>query len=513
VRARLSVALHAVSVRRAKKWALKNISLDLKAGGHWALVGANGSGKTQLLKLIAGDVWPTPTGRERLVYELRGLPLFADEAKQRIAYLGSELQDKYARYGWNPSVRDLLATGLHRTDLKLAPTTAAERRKISATLSECGLAPLAGRGFSSLSYGQKRIALLARALCQAPDWLLLDEFYNGLDDRHRARIDDMLAAAGAKGCSWIAAAHRAVDVPRGTRGVIELEAGRLKGLRALGPAALARLKREAGENRARRRPVRRRLGAAAAGRAATGRAAAGLPATGLPATGQPLIRLRRVSLFVDYKRVLREVDWELRGGEHWAVFGENGAGKTSFLKLLYGDLSPALGGHIERTGHPRGAAIAEWKRRIGYVSPELQTDYASNVTVRDLVVSGRYASIGLADAPTAEDSSAADRWLRFFKLASFADRRPGELSYGQVRRALIARALAAGPRILLLDEPLTGLDPTQRAFFKGLLGRLMGPQLTLVVAVHHPEDLPDGMTRCLRLSGGRASEEDCHFAN
>jgi ABC-type molybdenum transport system ATPase subunit/photorepair protein PhrA len=220
-----------------------------------------------------------------------------------------------------------------------------------------------------------------------------------------------------------------------------------------------------------------------------------------------------VNLYVNYHRVLRDVDWELRSGEHWAVFGANGAGKTSFLKLLYGDLSPALGGSVERSGHPRGTPIADWKRSIGYVSPELQTDYAVNVTVRDLVASGRYASIGLVDAPTAADLKAADRWLRFFKLASFADRRPSELSYGQVRRALIARALAAAPRILLLDEPLTGLDPKQRAAIKGLLRLLMSKALTIIVAVHHPEDLPDGMTHALRLTRGRAHAEDCHFAN
>jgi len=211
--------------------------------------------------------------------------------------------------------------------------------------------------------------------------------------------------------------------------------------------------------------------------------------------------------------VLRDVDWELRSGEHWAVFGANGAGKTSFQKLLYGDLSPALGGSIERTGYPRGTPIADWKRRIGYVSPELQSDYAVNVTVRDLVASGRYASIGLSHAPTAADLRATDRWLRFFKLVSFAGKRPGELSYGQVRRALIARALAAGPRMLLLDEPLTGLDPKQRAAIKGLLRRLMSARLTIIVAVHHPEDLPDGMTHALRLTRGRVYATDCDTAN
>jgi len=490
----LSIALHGVSVRRGKKWVLRNISLDLEHGQRWVLIGANGSGKTQLLKLIAADVWPTPTGREELIYRLGGRRIHPDEAKSRIAYLGAELQDKYARYGWNPSVRELLATGLHRTDLLLAPITAAEGRKISATLSACGLAPLARRRFASLSYGQKRIALLARALCRTPDWLLLDEFYNGLDERYRAHIDALLSRARARGCSWVAAVHRAPDIPRGTRAVMELEAGRLRAIRPLRPAELERLKRQAGEHRPARRPR-----SSAAQRDAAGRT--------------PLIRLHRVSLYVDYRRVLRDVDWELHRGEHWAVFGANGAGKTSFLRLLYGDLAPALGGRIERAGHPAGTPIADWKCRIGYVSPELQTDYAVNVTVRDLVASGRHASIGLSEAPTAADAKAAARWLKFFKLLSVAERRPAELSYGQMRRALFARALAAQPRVLLLDEPLTGLDPRQRAGIKGLLRRLMAGKLTVIAAVHHTEDLPDGMTHVLRLSGGRAVAEDCRFAN
>ena len=144
---------------------------------------------------------------------------------------------------------------------------------------------------------------------------------------------------------------------------------------------------------------------------------------------------------------------------------------------------------------------------MGYVSPELQADYAVDVRLKDLVASGRYASIGLVDAPTAADLRTALRWLKLFRLLSVAGRRPRELSYGQLRRALIARALAAEPRILLLDEPLTGLDPRQRAIVKGVLERLMRRQLTLVITVHHAEDLPRGITHSLRLHQRRAYGE------
>jgi ABC-type molybdenum transport system ATPase subunit/photorepair protein PhrA len=222
--------------------------------------------------------------------------------------------------------------------------------------------------------------------------------------------------------------------------------------------------------------------------------------------GAPLIELRNVDLYVEYRAVLKQVNWQLRRGEHWAVFGANGAGKSSFLKLLYGDLAPAQGGSIERAGHPPGTPIGDWKRRVGLVSPELQTTYLIDVSVLELVASGRHSSIGLADALTRADERKARQWLEFFELQSFAQRRPRELSYGQLRRALLARAMASDARILLLDEPLTGLDPTQRAAMKRLLQRLMRRQATLVAAVHHAEDLPLGMTHALHLQQRRATQ-------
>jgi len=504
---RLRISLHAVGVQRGRKWVLRDLTLDVRPGERWALLGANGAGKTQLLKLLAADVWPTPTAAGRRTYHLGRREVDVIEAKSRISYLGAEMQDKYARYGWDLTVFDLIATGLHRTDLLLSPATPSERRTIEAMLRTCGLKRLAARRISSLSYGQKRLALLVRALCNDPDWLLLDELYNGLDASYRRRIDRVLRAVRARGGSWIVAAHRGCDVPRGTRGVIELAAGRVVAMAPLRREAASRLRAAAGEGAAveaaggvhARRAARETAPAARAGRAGS-------------RAPPPLVKISAADLYVDYKAVLRGVSWELRDGEHWAVFGANGAGKSSFLKLLYGDLSPALGGVIERRGFPPGTPIADWKRRVGFVSTELQTDYAVNVSVRDLVASGPRASIGLAEPPNAMEARVAARWLKFFDLSGVAERRPRELSYGQLRRALLARALAAEPHVLLLDEPLTGLDPAQRAFMKRLLERLMR-RVTLVMAVHHAEDLPRGVTRALHLEAGRAHAAQVHSAN
>jgi molybdate transport system ATP-binding protein len=493
MKTRLALSLRGVNLRRGGTWVLRDIHWLLKAGERWALLGANGAGKTQLLKLLSGDVWPTPGRRphegEGRTFMLGEETVELIDAKPRMAYIGGERQDKYARYGWNLRVRDVVATGLHRSDLLLNPVTALQAKRVTSMLRVCGLERLGERAFLTLSYGEKRLVLLARALVQDPDWLLLDEFYNGLDVHYRRRMDAVLQLARRRGQSWVATAHRAMDVPRGTNCVLELSGGKIRGVKHAAGADFERLITAAGEKP--RSPLRRR---------------------GRQKLGALLVTLSRVDLYVEYRLVLKDVHWQLRRGEHWSVFGANGAGKSSFLKLLYGDLSPALGGRLERVGYPAGTPIAEWKKHIGFVSPELQSTYAIDVSLLELVASGRHSSIGLNDAVDATEQRAAVRWLKFFKLISFKNRRPRELSYGQLRRALIARAMAARPRILLLDEPLTGLDPHQRALMKRLLEQLMRQGVTLIAAVHHPEDLPAGMTHGLHLHKRHAQPTDSYSA-
>ena len=481
----MDIELRAVSVQRGSTWALRDVSWRLRAGDRWALIGPNGSGKTQLLKLLSGAVWPTPEettvdgmGRR---YRRGSRDLDPVDARRHIAYVGGESQDKYARYDWNLPVRDVLATGLQGSDLLLDSVSAPQRARVSAMLRACRLTRLAERRFLSLSYGEKRLVLLARALVGQPDWLLLDEFYNGLDALYRARIDSVLQRAARRGQAWVVSAHRREDIPRGTSQLLDLDAGRVSYCgRLLG----ARLTRLAPEKR---------------------------PAADKPAAprrrGARLIDIQQANLYIEHHPVIRQLDWQLRRGEHWAVFGANGAGKSSFLKLLYGDLSPALGGSVERTGFPRGTPISEWKRRVSWVTPELQTDYLIDVPLVELVASGRHASIGLNEPLTRADARAALHWLAFFELAERAADRPRELSYGQLRRALMARAMVAEPMLLLLDEPLTGLDPTQRELMKRLLARLMrGRHHSRCAAVHHRDDLPEGITHELHLHKRRGAQ-------
>jgi molybdate transport system ATP-binding protein len=303
---------------------------------------------------------PHAAGRQ---YRVGRRPIELIDAKRRIAYVGAEQQDKYARYGWNLRVRDLVATGLQRTDLLLLPVTPRQAQRVSATLRACGLSRHASREFLSLSYGQKRLVLLARALVQNPDWLLLDELYNGLDAQYRRRIDAVLGGALRRGQSWVATAHRAGDVPRGTRCMLALAQGSVVSSKRIRPADLLHLAAQAGET------PRRGADARAAPQCATARQSKLRGAAALRAR-RLVLHLSHVDLYVEYRPVLRGLDWQLRKGEQWAVYGANGAGKSSFLKLLYGDLSPALGGvqssaRISRGHADRGVETADRLRVAG----------------------------------------------------------------------------------------------------------------------------------------------------
>ena len=182
--------------------------------------------------------------------------------------------------------------------------------------------------------------------------------------------------------------------------------------------------------------------------------------------------------------MLRDLSWRIEPREQWLVTGPNGSGKSTLLRLLHGQLRPALGGELRwpALGNPRN--VWALRRQVAWVSPELQAAYRQPVTVRGCVASGFQSSIGLARPPTPAEQGRVDALLAQFELAALAERPLGALSYGQARRALIARALANNPRLLLLDEPWEGLDPDMSRLLNAALGKVIAAGTQLVCASH-----------------------------
>lgn len=486
------VVKHA-SLRLGRHWALRDVSLELSAGERWLLQGPNGAGKTVLLKLLRGDLWPTPTGREARRYHLRGgevlsQPLFAAD---RIAYLGPERQDRYERHESMLEVAQVVLTGYDDSDLPLLPATAAQRRRIGDVLRQVGLAGLASRRFRTLSYGQRRRVLLARAVVRRPDVLLLDEALNGLDESGRRAFARALQRVTTPRTAWVLSTHRPAETRHGFEPthLARLAAGRV--------LEIADLRRTPPPSR-RRPPDEVHLHGASPAAPARGRRES---VTRSPRDGSTLLRLQRAAVFRDGQPVLGRFDWALEAGEHWSVRGANGSGKSTFMAVLYGDLWPAHGGTRVR----RWVAADDWKARVGLLSPELQAAYAATgCTVAEIVASGLHASIGLNDWPTPAERRRVRRELESWGLETLAGRKARELSYGQLRRALAARAFVRPRRLFLLDEPFDGLDTEARRSLRSRLDAAVNRGATLVLATHHDEDVPGYVRNEVWLRRGRA---------
>jgi iron complex transport system ATP-binding protein len=204
-------------------------------------------------------------------------------------------------------------------------------------------------------------------------------------------------------------------------------------------------------------------------------------------------------------RILRGIDWCVRPGEHWAVLGANGSGKTSLIRALAGYLTPTAGSvAVLGEGHGR----SDWpalRRRIGIVTSAFAGSIPPDEPALDTVVSGRFAQLDLWARVTRADRTAAGRLLRLVGLGRLAGRAWGLLSQGERQRVLIARALAARPELLILDEPCAGLDPVARERFLTFMVRLArrrrGPALVLVT--HHVEEIAPAFTHVLLLRRGR----------
>ena len=433
--------LRDVSVTRGGRPVLERVSWTIRPGERWVLAGANGAGKTQLLKLIAGAVWPTP-GRDARQYLWKGEVWHTpQEVQEEIGYLGPERQDKYERYGWNHTAEEVVATGLYRTDIPLDAPTAADRKRVAAMLRRLRIDPLGLRRFLTLSYGERRLTLLARALVSGPKLLLLDELLNGLDEANRERALRWLQSTARSRLPWVLSTHRAEDVPSSATHALVLEHGRVA---YRGPLRAA--------------PLGRWLGGKS--RPAPPRVSSSSRAGSVP--GRLLVRMTEASVHLEGHVALHGVSLTIRSGECWVVHGHNGSGKTTLVRTLYGDHGVAVGGRIERAGIRPGVALQRFKRRVGLVAPHLQADHPQHLTVSEVVQSGRYASIGLNDPPTSADRAAARRAITQFGLTELGQRTLRELSYGQLRRVLFARAWVRRPALLLLDEPFSGLDgPTQ----------------------------------------------------
>jgi iron complex transport system ATP-binding protein len=220
----------------------------------------------------------------------------------------------------------------------------------------------------------------------------------------------------------------------------------------------------------------------------------------------PLLELHQLRVTRGRTAILRGIDWRVNHGEHWAILGANGSGKTTLLKALTGYMSPSSGA-IALLGRRYGAC--DWRElrlQVGVVTSAFAAAIPPAEVALDTVMSGKFGQLDLWHRVTRADRAAARRLLATMGLARLAEREWAYLSQGERQRVLIARALMARPRLLVLDEPCAGLDPVAREDFLRFVDRSAGrggrTASALVLVTHHVEEVTPVYTHALLLRAG-----------
>jgi len=221
--------------------------------------------------------------------------------------------------------------------------------------------------------------------------------------------------------------------------------------------------------------------------------------------GKGALELEGVSLEIDGRSILNDVSWMAERGEKWIILGRNGSGKTSLMRLLSGFGFPSRG-RMMVLGELLGRTdLHLLRKRVGWIHGDLAGDIPTFMTALEVVLSGVEGSLVVYEKVPGSEEALALGMLETLGMKDFADRGFSHLSTGERQRVLIARALAAGPELLLLDEPCQGLDPRAREEFLESLAALLAsrPDLSVVSVTHHVDEIIEGFTNVLVLEQGR----------
>lgn len=222
---------------------------------------------------------------------------------------------------------------------------------------------------------------------------------------------------------------------------------------------------------------------------------------------QPILEVRGLTIWRGDTTILDGLHWAVRAGEHWVILGANGSGKTSLLSALTGYLTPS-DGTIQVLGQEFGES--DWRKlrqKIGIVSSSVRQLMHDEDTVLEIVAGGAKAEIGYWGDIPKNIQAAVKRALKEAEAGYVAERPWMVLSQGERQRVLIARALMAKPRLLILDEPCAGLDPVAREHFLAFVERLAasGNAPAIVLVTHHVEEITPAFTHALLLREGRVA--------
>ncbi|NDV79932.1 ATP-binding cassette domain-containing protein [Dysgonomonas sp. 511] len=449
------------------------ISWELKTGEQWAVIGRNGSGKTLFTDTMTGKY--ALSAGEILCFDENGEKASVYATVKSVAfrdiYSIIDAGNSYYQQRWNkgvaeevPSVRHLLS----EEDIK----------SIESGFGGFDISDLMDKEVNLLSSGELRKFLIIRSLLARPRVLILDNPYIGLDAPSRLVLNHFFEHLAQSGISLILVLSNPGDIPDVITHVLPIQGKKL--LPALSKDDFLSNKSLIDKlfpDKAKSKEI-------------------GLPIKEGKEDSKPtytdVALLKNIKVKYGESIIIDGLDWQIARGDKWALLGANGSGKSTLLSLIYGDNPQGYANDITLFDRKRGSGESIWdiKNRIGYISPEMHLYYMKNIRCIDIVGSGFFDTIGLYRKCSTEQEAIALLWMDLLGIGHLKDSSFLHISSGEQRLVLLARVFVKDPELLILDEPLHGLDMANKRLVKRIVETFCTCDKTLIYVTHYESEIP-----------------------
>ena len=457
------------------------VNLTINKGEQIAIVGANGSGKSLLVDIMIGR-WPLLMNEVEYDFSPSASSLVSDNIKYitfRDSY-GDSDTNLYYQQRWNS--QDLEITPFVKDLLPVVQDSHLTERLYNLF----GVEEMLNKHIVLLSSGEMRKFQIVKTLLTNPRVLIMDNPFIGLDVDTRVLLKDLFSQLISQfSLQLVLVVSKPNDIPDFITHVIPVEdltcckkttRGEFLSICQQGTSFILSNEK-----------VQRILD---------------LENENEKLDADEIVNLDKASIRYGNRCILNNLDWTIKKGEKWALSGENGAGKSTLLSLICADNPQSYTCNITLFGKKRGTGESIWdiKKRIGYVSPEMFRAYLKNLPVIDIVASGLFDTVGLYRRPKPEQLFICEWWLDIFGISNLKDRNFLQLSSGEQRLVLLTRAFVKDPDLLILDEPLHGLDNYHCRFVKDIIEAFCRrSDKTLIMVTHYQEELPSCITHSLHI--------------
>ena len=467
------ITLQNLTVQFDKHFCLDQLNWSIEPEQHWAISGSNGSGKSALAAVLTGQ-------GDILEGSINNIP-------QRVATVSFEVQAEIIEAERKKDDADLLDVISEGTPVQeMLDQVCVDRELQQQLIHSFKIGHLLNQGFRKLSSGETRKLMLIRALTSNPQLLILDEPFEGLDAASHSYLAKLLQQF-SESTQIILVLNRFDEIPEFITHIAYLNNGQLE-------HQIERTDKQAMTNLAQLFHLQ-------------------TTDLNIPEpdndhrsarldSANPLVRIRKGRVAYGDKVIFENLDWTIKPGQHWQVTGPNGSGKTCLLNLITGDHPQCYVNDIFVFGMQRGTGESIWdiKQHLGYVSSALQWEYTVSVSVRNTIISGFYDSIGIYQKYSEGQAAIANQWLALLNMTDKADLPFNQLSFGDRRLVLIARAMVKHPPLLILDEPCLGLDDLNRQLVLALIEKICaGSETTVLYVNHRTEDSIKGIEHHLPM--------------